>query len=1058
MSTGQVIGGVVGAAAGFVIGGPTGALYGAQIGMMAGGYLDPPKGPTQEGPRLSDLTVQTSTYGAVIPRAYGTVAINGNVFWLENNKLKETVKKKKTGGKGGGSSTTVKTYSYSATFAVELCQGPIAGVKRIWVGPDLVYDSSSSDPGTSFMSGKNRVKFSIYLGTDTQLPDSRMQAEMGAANCPAYRGIAYIVFKDLPLEKYGKSLAGAQVKVEVQTSQTVAAAVAQDIVQPNAGSANFYKMNMSHVDDQGVAHIFKEEFYYRQHLTGQMEQVRRIFVDGDLTSILPIAGDAPYVAGIINSKPGKHVISNENGVIIAEIGDSRIINGLSQTLGSYYVQGNRCTVYALEGVYSRVLGFDLGHGEYTIVEVLYESSSVSGDRIDNVYPAGDGYFCSTEDNLLQYRDSSFSVVWSHDLYALFGKTGGNGWGGGYNFALRAIDTETCIYASAGLSEIYIATATSCVSLANASTSAGWSAYSYAGIGGRAVVGKTYFAFSPENGASLTTMLRQIDLGRTSSSQVDIGDIVEAEILRSGLLGALDIDVDDLSQLIDGYKIASTGSLRNGIEPLRAAYPFDLIQSGYKIKGVPRGSASVATIPHGEIVGQLSDAFEMESQLPAKLSIKYLDKSRGYDTNEQIVRRDGTQSVNRLSLDLPIVLTATESARAADVLMRLYLLERTTHSFTLPPTYAHLEPGDAVTLAMDYGDIESRLTDVNYKSDGTVECKGRASAPAVYDSIAEGDDGQSDDPTIPVYGASTGYIIDCAVLDESVQDSPGFLVAAHGYTDAWPGGTVYRSGEGGSWDDMASFAAPVTAGISLGTLAAHDGRMIQSGATLSLQLYSGELESVTESEMLNGANVLAYGAPGRWEILRFMDATLELDGTITIGAFWRGDRGTEWATGLHEIGDRVVLLTDVDIDFAAVNQDMIGVPRDYRAITSGADIDSATSQTLTYTGENLRPLSGVDAVGVRASGDLTITWTRRTRTGGGWRDYVDASIGETTEAYSIDVMNGSTVVRTLTATTPSAAYSSADQTTDFGSPQSSVTVRIYQLSSVVGRGYVLEATL
>ena len=102
-SGGQVVGGLVGAVAGFFVGGPTGALYGAQIGAMAGGYLDPPKGPTTEGPRLNDLTIQTSTYGAVIPRVYGTVTVTGNILWLENNALKETITKNKSGGKGGGS-------------------------------------------------------------------------------------------------------------------------------------------------------------------------------------------------------------------------------------------------------------------------------------------------------------------------------------------------------------------------------------------------------------------------------------------------------------------------------------------------------------------------------------------------------------------------------------------------------------------------------------------------------------------------------------------------------------------------------------------------------------------------------------------------------------------------------------------------------------------------------------------------------------------------------------------------------------------------------------------
>ncbi|MNP69766.1 hypothetical protein D3C76_1659100 [compost metagenome] len=56
------------------------------------------------------------------------------------------------------------------------------------------------------------------------------------------------------------------------------------------------------------------------------------------------------------------------------------------------------------------------------------------------------------------------------------------------------------------------------------------------------------------------------------------------------------------------------------------------------------------------------------------------------------------------------------------------------------------------------------------------------------------------------------------------------------------------------------------------------------------------------------------------------------------------------------------------------------------------------------------------------------------------------------------MDGSTVVRTITATSPEFDYPAADQAADFGSAQSSITFRIYQRSEVVGRGYPLEVTL
>ena len=202
-SGGGLVGGIIGAVAGFIIGGPAGAMYGYSIGSMAGGYLDPPKGPTTYGPRLDDLRVQTSTYGAPIPRVYGSIVVNANVFWLENNKLKESRKKTKVGG--GKSNRTSVTFSYSATFAAGLCDGPIAGVRRIWIGSKLVYDAGAASLEAIMASNQTSSLFTLYKGTDTQTADSRMQATLGVANTPAYRGLAYIVFKDYPLADHGNS-------------------------------------------------------------------------------------------------------------------------------------------------------------------------------------------------------------------------------------------------------------------------------------------------------------------------------------------------------------------------------------------------------------------------------------------------------------------------------------------------------------------------------------------------------------------------------------------------------------------------------------------------------------------------------------------------------------------------------------------------------------------------------------------------------------------------------------------------------------------------------------
>jgi hypothetical protein len=68
------------------------------------------------------------------------------------------------------------------------------------------------------------------------------------------------------------------------------------------------------------------------------------------------------------------------------------------------------------------------------------------------------------------------------------------------------------------------------------------------------------------------------------------------------------------------------------------------------------------------------------------------------------------------------------------------------------------------------------------------------------------------------------------------------------------------------------------------------------------------------------------------------------------------------------------------------------------------------------------------------------------------------LNEESERYDVDILDGADVVRTISITAPAATYTAAQQTADFGSPQSSIAVRVYQLSAIVGRGRPAAATL
>ncbi|MFZ4383292.1 MAG: hypothetical protein ACOYO0_15150, partial [Sandarakinorhabdus sp.] len=89
---------------------------------------------TQEGPRLDSLQVQASTEGAAIPEIAGRVRIAGQIIWATNFKEVPTTTTQRSGGGkglGGGGSSRSTTYSYFASFAVGLCEGPIDRIGRI---------------------------------------------------------------------------------------------------------------------------------------------------------------------------------------------------------------------------------------------------------------------------------------------------------------------------------------------------------------------------------------------------------------------------------------------------------------------------------------------------------------------------------------------------------------------------------------------------------------------------------------------------------------------------------------------------------------------------------------------------------------------------------------------------------------------------------------------------------------------------------------------------------------------------------------------------------------
>ena len=170
--------------------GPVGGLLGTLVGQAIDQQLM--GGGPRRGPRLGDLSVQTSTYGTMIPRVYGAMRVAGTVIWATDLKEAETLQ-----GDGKSGPETV-VYLYSASFAVALSSRPAERIGRVWADGKLIRGAA----GDLKVGGKLR----FLEGSEDQDADPLIASIEGPGATPAYRGLALAVFEDLELAPFGNRI------------------------------------------------------------------------------------------------------------------------------------------------------------------------------------------------------------------------------------------------------------------------------------------------------------------------------------------------------------------------------------------------------------------------------------------------------------------------------------------------------------------------------------------------------------------------------------------------------------------------------------------------------------------------------------------------------------------------------------------------------------------------------------------------------------------------------------------------------------------------------------
>lgn len=133
---------------------------------------------TTRANKISEFTVNTAEYGAVVPEIIGTVRTAGNVIYYDDFTAHEHRETHKA-GKGGKSKQVSITYTYTVAVILGLCEGPISGIGKVWIGKN-VHNYPADD-----------IQLTLFNGKENQQPWAYTQGKHPDKALP-YPGLAYM--------------------------------------------------------------------------------------------------------------------------------------------------------------------------------------------------------------------------------------------------------------------------------------------------------------------------------------------------------------------------------------------------------------------------------------------------------------------------------------------------------------------------------------------------------------------------------------------------------------------------------------------------------------------------------------------------------------------------------------------------------------------------------------------------------------------------------------------------------------------------------------------------
>ena len=906
MSTRTVL--AFGGAAIGAIAGPTGARIGFAIGSMIGGIVDPQ---VIQGPKLSDGSVQTSRDGQPIAIVYGRGPVVGTLVEVgPDNRIVQ----RKRQGKGGGPVT--ETERLRKTFAILICEngfsGSIAGIARVWEDDKLVYDPVTIPAESAKFMRNTR----FLLGGEDQMPDPAIEAFRGVGTTPAYRGHALMVRDN------------------------------QDIT------------------DNGL----------------RIPQYRFDVIASGLSYTSNIMRDRPIAYWPLNDVDGTAVemVNGFNGEYVGSYSHGPAIN--AGNTGSAVFTDNTGSVRVPRSSYGTAL--DVGNTLHWSVEAVFQPTQANPDVVfQSIVTHWRSTFSGTTNFSLLLRDLGSNLTPRGDFTSSGGinvaavSSSPVGVNEVHHSALVRDGNDLRLYVDGSLVDTANAAGLSSSAGDDSGISIGGNSYppdtfpaSYGFIGHvsdvavydysltqaqivshftSAAIDPTWLNLPDVSGGYVTQEGEVIDhfltVTKLIESPATLRDI-QLNLLTRVNIATAKADVSALTDICRGFVVAKQMTCAEASQSLQTAYSYDLGDWDRQLHSVKRGGPVLYTVTDNDLLDQ--DGFaeagrDQSLEHPRKIHVFAYGPDYNYVPNKQTAERYSPDvlSNSEVSIELPLVLTADEQAKAADRFLKVSDAE-SNGGIQLKLWNKFLFA--TVTDVFAYNGKRYRIDAINNQMGQVEIADAKIDRQSAYTSDLTGIPAPAPVTPTPALAGPTLFAALNLPFLRTEDSVPGMYFAARGILPGWPGCDVQMSSDGGlSYSTLTQITNPAIIGVLTADVTS-------SSEPLSVRLYGDDLSTISPGQLVAGGNAFVVTSAGVSEIAQFLTATETSDLHFDLTGLVRGQLDTIAAA--HLIGDQFVFLDAVV--FVPIDAGLIGQTLLFRPVTLGTIEDNNATVSVVYQGQEV----------------------------------------------------------------------------------------------------------